>query len=58
MVLNSSSDSWLRNNWMANLLWSIDDNLIGFLSLSDFFPRGLRYAINSYFMKKYNRVLL
>mmetsp|Transcript_59766 Transcript_59766/g.124904 ORF Transcript_59766/g.124904 Transcript_59766/m.124904 type:complete len:192 (+) Transcript_59766:257-832(+) len=41
-VLNSASDSWLRNNWVANFLWSVDENLIGFLSLSEYFPRGLR----------------
>uniref|UniRef100_A0A6T8DEQ1 Choline/carnitine acyltransferase domain-containing protein n=2 Tax=Cryptomonas curvata TaxID=233186 RepID=A0A6T8DEQ1_9CRYP len=48
-VLNSASDSWLRNNWVANFLWSVDENLIGFLSLSEYFPRGLRILyISSY----------
>jgi len=50
VLLNSASDSWLQKNWMAQILWSVDDYLIGFLPISDYFPRSLRMlCLSSYF---------
>jgi hypothetical protein len=41
-VQSSASDSWLQQNAFAKFLWSVDEKLIGFLSLFEYFPRVVR----------------